>query len=93
MDDLTRAEAHGDLQDGTPMAAIAQKLRSAGEKLGLQSFGEKGEKFDPERHDALVQTPNPEVTQAEIADVIEPGYQLGDRMLRAAKVAVFVPND
>jgi molecular chaperone GrpE len=93
MDDLTRAEAHGDLQDGTPMAAIAQKLRSAGEKLGLQSFGQKGEKFDPERHDALVQTPNPEVTQAEIADVIEPGYQLGDRMLRAAKVAVFVPND
>lgn len=93
MDDLHRAEVHGDLQDGTPMAAIAQKLRSAGEKLGLQSFGEKGEKFDPERHDALVQTPNPEVTQAEVADVIEPGYQLGERMLRAAKVAVFVPND
>jgi molecular chaperone GrpE len=93
MDDLHRAQSHGDLQDGTPMAAIAQKLRSAGEKLGLQSFGEKGEKFDPERHDALVQTPNPEVTQAEIADVIEPGYQIGERMLRAAKVAVFVPND
>lgn len=93
MDDLHRAEVHGDLQDGTPMAAIAQKLRSAGEKLGLQSFGEKGEKFDPERHDALVQTPNSEVTQAEVADVIEPGYQLGERMLRAAKVAVFVPND
>lgn len=93
MDDLHRAEVHGDLQDGTPMAAIAQKLRSAGEKLGLTSFGAKGEKFDPERHDALVQTPNPEVTKAEIADVIEPGYQLGERMLRAAKVAVFVPND
>lgn len=93
MDDLHRAEVHGDLQDGTPMAAIAQKLRSAGEKLGLTSFGTKGEKFDPERHDALVQTPNPEVTQAEIADVIEPGYQLGERMLRAAKVAVFLPND
>lgn len=93
MDDLHRAEVHGDLQDGTPMAAIAQKLRSAGEKLGITSFGTKGEKFDPERHDALVQTPNPEVTQAEIADVIEPGYQLGERMLRAAKVAVFLPND
>ena len=42
MDDLTRAEAHGDLQDGTPMAAIAQKLRAAGEKFGLSAFGEKG---------------------------------------------------
>ena len=75
------------------MAAIAQKLRSAGEKLGLQSFGEKGEKFDPEKHDALVQTPNPEVTEAVIADVVELGYQLGERMLRPAKVAVFVPAE
>lgn len=91
LDDLTRAEAHGDLQEGTPMAAIAQKLRSAGEKLGLTSFGAKGEKFDPEKHDALVQTPNPEVSEAQIADVVELGYQLGERMLRPAKVAVFVP--
>ncbi|MGA1564498.1 MAG: nucleotide exchange factor GrpE, partial [Pontimonas sp.] len=55
MDDLTRAETHGDLQDGTPMAAIAQKLRAAGEKFGLSAFGEKGEAFDPEKHEALVQ--------------------------------------
>lgn len=93
LDDLTRAESHGDLQEGTPMAAIAQKLRSAGEKLGLTSFGEKGEKFDPEKHDALVQTPNPEVSEAVIADVVELGYQLGERMLRPAKVAVFVPAE
>ena len=93
LDDLTRAEAHGDLQEGSPMAAIAQKLRAAGEKLGLSAFGEKGEKFDPERHDALVQNPNPEVTEAVVADVIELGYLLGERMLRPAKVAVFVPAE
>ena len=93
LDDLTRAEQHGDLQEGSPMAAIAQKLRAAGEKLGLKAFGEKGEKFDPERHDALVQNPNPEVTEAEVADVIELGYLLGERMLRPAKVAVFVPAE
>ena len=93
LDDLTRAEQHGDLQEGSPMAAIAQKLRAAGDKLGLSAFGEKGEKFDPERHDALVQNPNPEVTEAVVADVIELGYQLGERMLRPAKVAVFVPAE
>ena len=48
---------------------------------------------DPERHDALVQNPNPEVTEAVVADVIEPGYLLGERMLRPAKVAVFVPAE
>ena len=93
LDDLTRAEQHGDLQEGTPMAAIAQKLRTAGEKLGLVAFGEKGEKFDPEHHDALVQTPNPEVSEPVVADVFEKGYRIGERMLRPAKVAVFVPSE
>ena len=93
MDDLTRAEAHGDLQDGTPMAAIAQKLRAAGEKFGLMAFGEKGEAFDPEKHEALVQNPSEEVTKPVIADVIELGYMVGDRLLRPAKVAVSVPAD
>ena len=93
MDDLTRAEAHGDLQDGTPMAAIAQKLRAAGEKFGLSAFGEKGEAFDPEKHEALVQNPSDEVTKPVIADVIELGYMVGDRLLRPAKVAVSVPAD
>ena len=93
MDDLTRAEAHGDLQDGTPMAAIAQKLRAAGEKFGLSAFGEKGEAFDPEKHEALVQNPSEEGTEPVIADVIELGYMVGDRLLRPAKVAVSVPAD
>jgi molecular chaperone GrpE len=75
------------------MAAIAQKLRTAGEKLGLVAFGEKGEKFDPEHHDALVQTPNPEVSEPVVADVVEKGYRIGERMLRPAKVAVFVPSE
>ena len=93
LDDLQRAQEHGDLQDGSPMAAVANKLRTAGEKFGLKAFGTKGDKFDPELHDALVQTPNPDVTEAVIADVIEVGYQLGDRQLRPAKVAVFVPSE
>jgi molecular chaperone GrpE len=90
LDDLDRAQAHGDLQDGTPMAAIAQKLRAAGEKLGLIAFGEKGEKFDPEIHEALVKNISEEVTEPTVADVIERGYKLGDRLVRPAKVAVFV---
>jgi molecular chaperone GrpE len=93
LDDLTRAESHGDLEEGSPMAAVASKLRNAGDKFGLKSFGTKGDKFDPEHHDALVQNPNPEVTEAVVADVIELGYMIGERMLRPAKVAVFVPAE
>lgn len=93
LDDIARAEAHGDIAEGSPMAAVAQKLRSAAEKLGVVAFGEKGEKFDPEHHDALVQTPSAEVTEATVADVVEKGYRIGERMLRPAKVAVFVPSE
>ena len=93
LDDLTRAEAHGDVQEGTPMAAIAQKLKAAGEKFGLKAFGAKGDKFDPELHEALVQNPSPDITEPTVADVIELGYMVGDRMLRPAKVAVFSPAE
>ncbi len=92
LDDLTRAEAHGDL-DGSPFAAVAAKLRAAGEKYGLKQFGEKGDKFDPEFHEALIQTESAEVTVNTVADVVEPGYQLGDRVIRVAKVAVFIPAE
>jgi molecular chaperone GrpE len=91
LDDLTRAEAHGDLE-GSPFAAVVAKIRNAGEKFGLVAFGAKGEKFDPELHNALVQTPSAEVTETIIADVVEPGYKLGDRLLRPAMVAVNIPE-
>lgn len=90
LDDLTRAEAHGDLDEG-PMQVIAQKLRSGFDRFGLTQVGAKGEVFDPKFHEAIVQLPNPEVTVNTVADVIEPGYVLGERVLRAAKVAVSVP--
>lgn len=92
LDDLARAEAHGDLE-GSPFAAVVSKLRNAGDKFGLKQFAAKGDKFDPELHNALVQTPNPEVTENVIADVVEPGFMLGDRLLRPAMVAVFIPAE
>ena len=93
LDDLARAEAHGDLIEGAPLTIIAQKLRGAFEKYGLRQIGEKGETFDPAFHEAVVQLPSPDVTVNTIADVIEPGYVLGDRLVRPAKVAVSVPAE
>jgi molecular chaperone GrpE len=93
LDDLARAEAHGDLVEGAPLTLVAQKLRGSFEKFGLRQVGEKGELFDPAFHEAVVQLPSPDVTANTIADVIEPGYVLGDRLVRPAKVAVSVPAE
>jgi molecular chaperone GrpE len=92
LDDLSRAENHGDLED-SPFLAVVTKLRNAGDKFGLKTFAAKGDKFDPELHNALVQTPSAEVTETVIADVVEPGFMLGDRLLRPAMVAVFIPAE
>ena len=67
-------------------------FRSGFERYGLQKVGEIGEPFDPNRHEALVQLPKPDVTSNVVGDVIEVGYVLGDRLIRAAKVAVFTPE-
>jgi molecular chaperone GrpE len=91
LDDLDRAEKHGDLEGDTPFATIAAKLRASVEKLGLTPFGEVGEPFDPQRHEAIFQQHSDEVEVDTVADVVETGYLLGGTLLRAAKVVVKTP--
>ena len=59
----------------------------------MSVFGEKGEKFDPEIHEALVRNVSADVSEPTVADVIERGYKVGERLLRPAKVAVFVAEE
>ena len=92
MDDLDRAEAHGDLA-GTPLELVAQKLRSTFERYEVKPVGEVGEAFDPAVHEAMVRIPEDGAEGETVADVIEGGYTLGERLIRAAKVAVKVPAD
>ena len=92
LDDLDLAEAHGDLE-GSPLELVAQKLRAQFERYGLEKVGEAGEPFDPKLHEAIAQLPSADVEVETIAEVVQPGYRLGERLLRAAKVAVSVPGD
>jgi molecular chaperone GrpE len=92
LDDLDRAEAHGDLAEGGPLTAIAQKLRGAVTKLGITPYGEKGELFDPHQHDAIFQRESPDVQAPTVSDVVERGYRIGDTTLRVAKVVVDTPS-
>jgi len=93
LDDLDRAEKHGDLEEGSPFAAIADKLRSVAERMGLETYGAAGEAFDPQHHEAILQAPTPGVTEPTILEVVEVGYRLGSVELRPAKVVVAVPAE
>jgi molecular chaperone GrpE len=93
LDDIYRAEKHGDLVPDTAFATIAAKLRSSVERMGLTSFGTVGEPFDPTMHEAIFQQPSAAVDTETVGDVAETGYYLGSTLLRAAKVVVQVPSD
>ncbi|MGO1544441.1 MAG: nucleotide exchange factor GrpE [Gulosibacter sp.] len=93
LDDLGRAETAGDLPEGSALQVIVAKFYATIEKLGVEAYGEKEEAFDPNIHEAIAQIPNPEVTEHTIADVVQLGYRIGEREIRPAKVAVFVPAE
>ncbi len=93
LDDIDRAEKHGDLAEGSALAAIAGKLRGVTERLGLVAYGAIGDVFDPNQHEAILQQPTPGGTAETVLDVVETGYMLGLTQVRAAKVVVAVPAD
>jgi molecular chaperone GrpE len=93
LDDLDRAEKHGDLTEGSPLAAIAEKLRGVVSRLGVETYGAAGEVFDPQHHEAIFQAPTPGATESTILEVVEIGYRLGGTELRPAKVVVAVPAE
>lgn len=90
LDDIDRAEAHGDLVEG-PFQLIAQKLRTILDRTGMVRVGEKGDEFDHNVHEAIAQLPSADAKVMTVLDVHQVGYQLGDRLLRPAQVAVAVP--
>ena len=58
------------------------------EKNGVKKLEPEGQKFDPNFHQAMYEVPNPEVPNNTVVDVVQPGYVIGDRMLRPAMVGV-----
>ncbi len=91
LDNIGRAREHDELTGG--FKAVADALESATAKLGLRTFGKAGEAFDPNVHEALMHAYSPEVTEPTCVQVLQPGYKVGERILRPARVAVAEPTD
>ena len=90
LDEIELARQHGDLT-GT-FGTTAGKLETIlADKFGLVRFGEAGEPFDPTLHEALMATESDEVDEPSIVLVLQPGYRLGEKVVRAARVQVANP--
>ncbi len=90
LDDLRSAREHDELTGG--FKAVADEVERITVKYGLQPFGEKGDPFDPHIHEALLHAHAEGIDGPTCVEILQPGYKVGDRILRPARVAVAEPD-
>ena len=91
LDDIDRIREHSEMDES--FQAVSTKIDKAFEKFGVEKFGEKGEDFDPTKHDAILHKPDPQAEKETVDTVVEAGYRIGDRVIRAARVVVASPQN
>jgi len=89
LDAISQAREHGELSGG--FKSVADSLQAGLSKLGLVSYGQRGDAFDPKIHEALTHSYSPDVTEDTCVEVFQLGYKVGERILRPARVAVAEP--
>lgn len=75
LDDIDRIREHSEMDDS--FKAVATKIDKAFEKFGVEKFGEKGEDFDPTKHDAILHKPDADAEKETVDTVVEAGYRIG----------------
>ena len=90
VDDIERARDHGDLTGA--FKVVADRVLGLLDGLGVTTFGQPGDPFDPALHEAVLHDTSPEVTEPTATTVLRPGFRRGDRVLRTAMVGVTDPE-
>jgi molecular chaperone GrpE len=89
VDDIDRARLHGDLTGA--FKAVADQLDATLTKLGLEPFGQEGDPFDPQQHEAVMHSESIDVTEPTVTSVMRRGFKYADRLVRPAMVGVSEP--
>lgn len=90
LDSIEAAREHDELTGGFKL--VADELERLTAKYGLTVYGEVGEPFDPNVHDALMQVPMAGVEVTTVSAIMQKGVRLNDRVLRPARVGVAEPE-
>lgn len=90
LDDIDRAAQHGELTGG--FKSVSDQLIATTTKLGLEKYGQDGDEFDPQIHEALMHETSADVKVATASKILQPGYKFKERVLRPARVAVVDPE-
>ena len=90
LDDIDRAAQHGELTGG--FKSVSDQLIATTTRLGLEKYGQDGDEFDPQIHEALMHETSADVAVATASKILQPGYKFKERVLRPARVAVVDPE-
>jgi molecular chaperone GrpE len=90
LDDVRSAREHSELSGG--FKAVAEEIERVTSKYGLETFGEAGDPFNPHIHEALLHAHAAGIDGPTCVEILQPGYRIGDRILRPARVAVAEPE-
>ena len=90
LDNLDRALAEAGGEDGLRegVRLVRSELHAALARVGIECFSPQGEAFDPSEHEAMAQQPVEGAKSGTVAEVFQPGYRLGDTIIRPARVLV-----
>lgn len=91
LDNLDRIRENN--EKSAEIESLLKQFDRAFAKFSIEKFGQKGDAFDPSHHEAVLHHTSPDVSEAQIDAVVEAGYKMGDRILRAAKVVVVSPEE
>ena len=91
LDDIERAQSHGELTGG--FKAVADQIATTTERIGLTKYGQEGDLFDPQIHEALLHDTSSNVTTSTATKILQPGYKYKERILRPARVGVTDPEE
>jgi len=90
LDDVRSAREHEELSGG--FKAVAEEIERVTSKYGLETFGKAGDPFNPHIHEALLHAHAEGIDGPTCVEILQPGYRIGDRILRPARVAVAEPE-
>jgi molecular chaperone GrpE len=90
LDDVRSAREHEELNGG--FKAVAEEIERVTSKYGLEAFGAAGDPFNPHIHEALLHAHAEGIDGPTCVEILQPGYRIGDRILRPARVAVAEPE-
>ena len=90
LDDIRSAREHDELTGG--FKAVADEVERITGRYGLETYGTKGDPFNPHIHEALLHAHADGIDGPTCVEILQPGYRVGERILRPARVAVAEPD-